>query len=393
MNLSDIIKNINTYIGDSSTDRISADERYQAATEGTAWLLEELGNEHMTDRTDIEYIPTVTWYKMDSLTPYLLTAGQLRFKEDQGERVDFTRVEPRDLFTMAHNRHAYAIERFNGESYLGIIVPDMNEYPHQDLIQMNENDGLTYTGVNASNIVKEKDAVRFDMTTTGPTTTGLTTVTDSIDISSYDGVGVIIFEVEIPDIEEVTSVSIKFGENLSTDYYLGTVTQDINGNNLVAGVNTLKFKISELTPVGTPSLSDITVWSFNVNHLTSKPAVDGFRFSDLRVAEPLYLTFKYIFYRVGKDSTGDDIIEFTADTDVPFFMERYPQYRYAVAHKAAAVLFRSMVMPENARDEDRQANNSLDRYRKNFSGDRDMPSSQFKPAGINLRNRRIIRRR
>ena len=82
MNLSDVLKNVNTFIGDYSEDRVTADERYQAATEATAWLLEELGNEHMTDRAEIEFLPTVMWYKMDNLTPYLLTAGQLRFKEE-----------------------------------------------------------------------------------------------------------------------------------------------------------------------------------------------------------------------------------------------------------------------------------------------------------------------
>ena len=66
MNLSDILKNTNTYIGDSSTDRVSDSDRWMAATEATAWLLEELGNEHMVDRADIEFLPTVTWYKMDN---------------------------------------------------------------------------------------------------------------------------------------------------------------------------------------------------------------------------------------------------------------------------------------------------------------------------------------
>lgn len=394
----DILKNTNAYIGDTSTDRISADDRYQAATEATAWLLEELGNEHMVDRADIEFLPTVLWYKMDNLTPYLLTAGQLRFKNEEGNRVDFTRVEPRDLASMPDNRHAYAIERYNDYSYLGIKLPlssdsTQHEGCSTDLIGLNDKDTLTYTGVNAENIVKGTDSVSFDMENTGAASTGLGTTSGSIDLTNYEGTGVFVFEVEIPDITDVTSVSLKFGDDLSTDYYLGIKTTDVNGNPLVAGINTIGVKWSELTTVGTPTITDVTKWQWLVNHDTGKVVVGGFKLSDLRIVKPIPLTFKYIFYRVGKDSAGEELIEFTADTDVPFFAERYPQYRYAVAHKAASVLFMNQRLLQEAGTEDRLATRALDRYRKNFTGEKDMANSAFKVAGINLRGRRIIRRR
>lgn len=393
MTLNDLITSVNTYIGDSSTDRVSSTDRYGALTEATAWLLEELGNEHMTDRSEIEFLPTVMWYKMDNLTPYLLTAGQLRFKEEAQDREDFTRVEPRDLASMEHNRCAYAIERFNGDSYLGIILPTWHTQEYTDLIAMNADDGLTYTGSNTANIVEEANAIRFDMANTGQTSTYIGTTTSAIDISDYAGTGVLILEVEIPDITDVTSVSLRFGSNLTTTYYQGTVAQDVGNNALVNGVNILKFKLSDLTVVGSPSLASITEWRFIINHSSGKAVTENFRFSDLRIANPIYLNFKYIFYRVGKDTNGVDITEFTAATDVPFFAERYPQYKFAVAHKAAGVIFRSLQLIPNARSEDAEANRALDRYRKNFSGERDMASSAFKLAGVNLRGRRIIRRR
>jgi len=398
MNVSDIIKNVNTYIGDSSNDRISAEDRYQAITEATAWLLEELGNEHMVDRAEIEYLPTVTWYKMDTLTPYLLTAGQLRFKHESGNREDFTRVEARDLATMPANRLSYAIERYNGDSYLGIVGPQdsdssLNEGCSTDLIPLNESDGYTYTGINAVNIVEEHNAIRFDMDITGQSATGVSTTSNSIDLTNYEGTGTLIYEIEIPDITDVTSVTIKFGSNLSTDYWLGVVTQDVNGNPLASGVNTVKFKWADLTEVGSPTIDDITLWQFQFNHETDKVLIDDIKISDLRIVKPIYLNFKYIFYRVGKSSAGTDLIEFTTTTDVPFFIERYPQYRFAVAHKAAAVLFRSLVLDDKARTEERDATNSLGRFKKNFSGERDMGSSAFKVAGVSLRNKRLIRRR
>lgn len=391
MTLNDIFTSINIFINDKSTDRVTEEDRFIAATEATAWLLEELGNEHMVDRADIEFLPTVTWYKMDNLTPYLLTAGQLRFKEED-DHSDFTRVEARELVDNNNQKYQYAIERFNDDSYIGINVPNSSRYPHLDLIPFTSTDGLTYTGINADNIVAEKDAVRFDMQNTGQSSTGLSTTSQPINIQDYETEGVFIFEFEIPDVQDVTSVTLKFGTNLSTDYYAGTVSQDVNGNNLVPGVNVIKVPWSTLTLVGAPDLTAVTRWSIVMNHATSKPLVDGLKVSDLRIAKPTDLTFKYIFYRVGKDNTGDDIIEFSATTDVPFFANRYPQYKFAVAHKAAAILYRSMHLFENASTEEREAKAGLTRYRKNFQNERDTGSSAFKPAGISFRNRRLVRR-
>lgn len=392
MNLSDVLNNINTYIGDSSTDRVSDADRYQAATEATAWLLEELGNEHMVDRAEIEYLPTVLWYKMDNLTPYLLTAGQLRYKDSDVTTNDFTRVEARDLASMTRNRQAYAIERFNGSSYLGITIPDDPSYPQLELLPFNDSDSYTYTGINAENILKERDDVRFDMQAGALTATGLSTTTGAINVFDFKDDGTFIVDVEIPDITDVTSVTLKFGTDLSTAYYSGTVAQDVNGNALVVGVNTIKIPWASLILVGTPDLTVTTKWSLQVNYTSSKPLVDNFKFSDLRVVQPVPLTFKYIFYRVGKNASGTDLIEFSASTDVPFFIQRYPQYKFAVAHKASGILYRSLHLFDNAVAEDREARTALQRYRKNFSGERDMANSTFKVAGINFRTRRIIRR-
>lgn len=391
MNLLDIFKDVNSFIGDSSNDRISASDRYLAATEATAWLLEELGNEHMVDRVEIEYLPTVTWYKVDNLTPYLLTAGELSFKEDETNTGDFTRVDSRDLSGISKDRQAFAIERYNGSSYMGINIPQNSSYRQRDLIEFNLQDGLVYTGVNADNIVKEKDSISFDMVATGQAATGLTTVTQAIDLTDFSDVGVLILEVEIPDITDVNSISMKFGSDQSTNYYLASAVQDANGNALVEGVNTVKIRWSDVTVVGTPVLNSITSWGFFINHETDKVLTNKFRLSDLRIAKPVYLNFKYIFYRVGQNAAGADIIEFTADTDVPFFIERYPQYKFAVAHKAAARLFKGMRLFQEAGTEERDAREALVRYRKNFKVERDMGSSAFKVAGISFNRRRIRR--
>ena len=392
MTIAEIISYANSIIGDSSTDRITAAERYEAATEAVAWLLEELGNEHMVDRVDIDYVPSVMWYKLDTITPYLMGTGEVKLKEPK-QSVDFTKIDSREITSAPKNRYAYAIDRFNGNSFLGILLPSTEDGEVTSLVPFNEEDGLTYTGTNGSNITETPDAVRFDMTGTGVTATGLETTTTAIDLSQKGDDDIYIVDVFIPDITDVTSVTLRFGTDLTSNYRMGTVAQDINGEALIEGNNTLLFRHRDLTVVGSPTMTSITRWRVLINHQSSKPITTGFEISDLRTAKVIPLTFKYLFYRVGQSSAGADIIQFTADTDVPFFSERYPQYRYAVGHKTASVLFRFLQLWEEVRQESREAQAALDRYRKNFPSERDSTNSAFKPAGVNLRRNRIIRRR
>jgi hypothetical protein len=387
MQITEIIGYANSIIGDSSTDRLSQAERYDAATEATAWLLEELGNEHMVDRVTIEYAPSVLWYQMDDIAPYMMGSGELRLSSKK-EGVDFTRVDGRELASMPENRFAYAIERYDDKAFLGVVIPKSEQGIIRDLVRFEQGDSLTYTGTNASNITPSTDHVRFDMTATGVSATGLSTITDPINLEPKTPDDVYILDVEIPDIEDITSISLSFGDDLATDYVLITTTQDF-----VVGNNTVVFKHRDRSVVGTPDLSSVTRWRVLINHQTSKPAVEGFKFSDLRSATIMPMEFKYLFYRVGKNTSGADITEFGADTDVPFFSERYPQYKFAVGHKAASVLFRFLQLWEESRQEAREADVALARFRKNFPSERDAVSSTFKPAGVNLRRNRIIRRR
>lgn len=386
MTVQDIIDLANSYISDTSNDRLTETQRLDAVTEATAWLLEELGNEHMVNKEEIEFLDTVDWYKLDAQVPTLLTTGDVRLKHDHD--VDFTKFDIRAFETMTVNRPAYAIERYNGDTFLGIKMPMKNQ--SKDIIAYNKNDPNTYTGINASNILKEDYSVKFDMTATGQSSTGIETTISAVDLSSFNSLGRLVFEIEIPDITDVTSVSLRFGSNLTSDYYLGTVTQDINGHNLAEGLNIIKIPWEDLTQVGTPG--DLNEWRVNLNHETTKPLTQGIKVSDLRITLPTFVNFKYIFWHVGEDASGTQITEFTDLTDVPFFSGRYDQYKFAVAHQTASHLFRSLRLKDEADDEEIQAARALLRYRKNFSGERDMNDSTFKVAGINFRRRKRIRR-
>ena len=80
--IASLVTNLDTYLGDSSTDRISQAERFEALTESTAWLLEELGNEHSVNTYTLEYLDTVNYYKVTTPLADLLIGADLRRDRD-----------------------------------------------------------------------------------------------------------------------------------------------------------------------------------------------------------------------------------------------------------------------------------------------------------------------
>ena len=76
--LNSIKTNLDTYLGDSTNDRITEAERFQFITEATSWLSEELGNEHSNVTYTLDFIDTVNYYKVTSSVADLLIGADLR---------------------------------------------------------------------------------------------------------------------------------------------------------------------------------------------------------------------------------------------------------------------------------------------------------------------------
>ena len=112
-----------------------------------------------------------------------------------------------------------------------------------------------------------------------------------------------------------------------------------------------------------------------------------FRIDNLRLVRPENLTFHYLSWNVGTDTSGADITVFGATTDVPYFSGQYDQYKYAVAHKASAILFRALRLREEAQFEENEADEAMRRAKGIHPSSKVEEVKSFKIRGVRFNRR------
>jgi hypothetical protein len=406
-----LLQNLNTYFGDSTEDRVTDIQRYQALTESTAWLLEELGNEHMVESVDIDYYDTLHTYKVTGILPDLLVGADLRRQEGLHSRA-FSRKSPRELaeeLGQATTDPSWATERIDGDLFMMINYPSTNTAQIVD-----DCDSVTgwtaYTsGSDALNVqlstneFKQGSAsISFDVDVSQSVSNFATVYKSysSLNLENHEDLSGFLLDLDIPDVTYVSSITLYWGSGSSltpatrANYWSRTVTTDLNGSPLVTGWNQLLFDWQLATATGTPDATAVTYFEVRVTYTASQPDDTNFRLDYLRVSKPERLTFNYVSWNVGEVSTGDatKISAFTTTTNVPFFSGSYDQYRYPVAHKAASILFYSVRLGTEAEREEVMGQRSLARLRKNFESSKTKESRSWKIAGVNLRRRSKLRR-
>jgi hypothetical protein len=409
-----IVTNADTYLGDATNDRITAAERLQYVTEATSWLLEELGNEHAIETYTLPYIDTVHYYKVTSGLANLLIGADLRAPE-KDQKESMTRKSPRELAEeIGHSasENAWAIERRDGDIFLAINYHPYSKAQTLATFDTLTSDGGTWTadttGSDATNVTADPNeyqvgsgSINFDIDVSqsaNDTATIYNATGQEKNISSLENLGSFLFRVYIPDVTDITSITFRFSSDPAgtpstiTNYWSATTTTDINGNPLENGWNRIKIDWNTATMVGNPDPETIQYYSFSVNYDVGQGDATDFRLDDLIIAKPTNLTFHYVSFKVGTDSSGDDITAFTSLTDIPFFSGRYDQYKYCVAHKAASLAFYSSLrLPQEGAIEEKEALASLIRYRKQFESSAVREEKSFKIKGLNFRRRGINR--
>jgi hypothetical protein len=88
---------LNTYISDSSTDRISDAQRLQYITEATDWYQLETDNDQSVKTYSISYYDTLNYYKINSAISDVLDSNALRRITGEKRDVDFTKKDARQV--------------------------------------------------------------------------------------------------------------------------------------------------------------------------------------------------------------------------------------------------------------------------------------------------------
>lgn len=397
----------NTYIGDSTNDRLSDAEKYNYITEATAWLLEELGNEHMMAKYDLDYLDTVYKYKITTDVADLLVGADLRRDEDLHFE-SFTRKSPREIYediAQKSPESSWAVDRYGDDAYL--VINHVSEYIATEVIragETSENGGTWTVDADATNLTEDTNefkkgssALNFDLDVSADaanTATLYIADIDSENFSTVEDLGTFVLWVFIPDVTETSSVTLVWSSDASgtpstiSNYWTSTQTTDADGNSFSNGWNRVKFDWDTSTVVGSPDSSAIVYFHFDVDYTASQGDDTDYRINNLVMVRPEPLSFHYISYNVGENSGGTALFSFTADTDVPFFSGKYDQYKHVVAHKAASLAFYSALrLRQEGAQEEAEAIRALDRYRKNFESSKVRESKNFKVKGINFRQR------
>lgn len=390
---------LNSIIGDSSTDRISSAERLQAITEATVWLEEELGNDLQNFTYTLPYFDTVNYYKVTTELADLLEGADLR-RAKYDHNSPSTHKSSKEIAIEIGNRDSdfsWSIERRDGDAF--IVVNLDSKYKAKSISDMDAltagggtwtvdstNSDATNLTLDSTEFTQGSGSLNFDVDVSQSGNNRATiynSALNTLDLSEHENLSSWIFDVYIPDVTNFTSVTLYFGSSDSA-YLSLTATTDIDGSAFVTGWNTVKFDWADCTTTGTPDIEAIDYIRIDFNYGAGQGDDTDFRIDNLVLVRPENLTFHYLTYKVGTNNSGTDIFSFSATTDIPYFSGKYDHLKFAVAHKAASVIYGYLRLFEESDRELANANLQLKRVRKLIPSSRTNEVKSWKVYGNNL---------
>ena len=399
--ISSLITQIDRHIGDTSTDRFSTSDRYDAITEAVVCLQEKHQSELQNFTYTLNYVDTITSYLISSALADILMASDLRRAEGENGHT-FTFKDGKSLQEDISNgitEDSYAIERYNGKAY--IVVNKAPTYPSLVVSQFESlTDGGTWTldAVTSDAVNLSLDTVGFtqgngclkfdaDVSQSGNNRISLyATDLNSLDFTEVKGLSSVLLEVYLPEVTYFSSVTLSWGTD-SSNYYSSTKTTPVSGA-WTAGWNTVRVEwTGATTQTGTVTISDINYARIDLNYTASQGDVADYRVDYFRFARNEPLTLHYLSLNVGKDTSGTGISIFSAGTDTPFFSGQYDQAKYFVGHYAAGILMQDNRLFDEANEQFKQAGDRLRELKNILPSSRATETKSFKSSGLNFNRR------
>ncbi|NHZ84764.1 MAG: hypothetical protein GWP19_02665, partial [Planctomycetia bacterium] len=332
--VNNIITDCDTYIGDSSTNTVSAAQRLAAITEATSILSQKLNNDHMVSTYDFNFYDSVYYYKMTSSITDMIEPTDLVVVNKDKQDEFITRKSPQELRTMigqGYTEESYALERRDADWYL--IINHASEWSAKTLANFDTTteDGtwaLDTTNSDATNLTADTNerktgsaSLNFDVDVS-QSANDRATLTNStlsqIDMSDDEDLSSFIFWTYIPDVTNFTSVTLYWGSD-SSNYWSATATTDIDGSSFIAGWNEIKIDWSDSTKTSSPDVEKIDYIRIDWNYTSSQTDDTDFRIDDLRLIRREQMRLHYLSWNVGTNTSGTDVTTFGATSDIPFF--------------------------------------------------------------------------
>jgi hypothetical protein len=165
-----------------------------------------------------------------------------------------------------------------------------------------------------SNYVSGSGSVKFDISSAGGTTCGITKAISSFDITDYKSEGMFLVWAYITSVTNLTNFILKVGSD-SSNYYSVTVTTTSEGASFAAGWNLLRFAMSGKTTTGTPDDDACDYVSLYMTKAGAKISEVGYRFDNLILRLGVYFDIIYYSKYLWQSSAGSYLENSTADTD------------------------------------------------------------------------------
>lgn len=243
-----------------------------------------------TDRQtwdDVEKIPIVRFDKTKHLTP-------------SGYRVTFESRTGQLIMRIAQNVATQAVT----------------------LDDMSSTDDWTLAG-NATGFAEDTSvffhspaSLRFNLTASGSQATITKTLDNTLDLSDYEGVGVVFLAIYLPSTTPITSVSVKIGSSASA-YYQITETEGFIGAFWENDFLLVAFDLAGVAATGSPDFSAVDYLQVIVNY--NGTAVANVRVGDLFIALPSSNEVLYYSPAVFIHGTSAASQEITDDNDEIIF--------------------------------------------------------------------------
>lgn len=258
------------------------------------------------------------------LAPDILFGGAVNLIRRQGEAsspLDYNYKVPVDTFTRTKqflpNGYMLDVEYRNGVAMLGISSPIPT--PRVIIDPMNDTDGWT-AGGSASNLTQDTTdyyqqpaSLRFLLT--GSSTGTLTkTLDSSIDLTTYEDVGVAFLAIEIPTgatATNLTSVALRIGSS-DTAYDLVSDTEGFLGAWTAGTWLLVALDLSTSTSTGTPDWSAIDYVQVRLAHTAT---FTNFRVGGLFLALPSPNEILFQSSAIFRTSAGVQTQTITGDGD------------------------------------------------------------------------------
>lgn len=249
--------------------------------------------------------------------PTTLYGGALNLIRRQGDASnpwDYNYRVPIDEFTRGKKRtpNGYMIdlEYRNGVGLLGISTPNTN--PAITIDGMNETTGWTNGGSagavaqDTTNYYNPPASLRF--TVTGSSSGYIEkTLTNAIDLSTYEGVGVVFLAINTPSASSLTSINLRIGSD-SSNYSSVTQTTGFVGSWTAGNWLLVAFDLSTASDTGTPDYENIDYIRVTINHTAT---LTNFRVGDLFTSLPvpheILFQSSAIFLSSGSSSASQSI--------------------------------------------------------------------------------------